>query len=47
MRVDHISSAGSDSNFSDFINRLFVGVDKLQILCKPCHATKTKEERKK
>lgn len=46
VQVDHISSAGSDSDWNTFISRLFVGVDKLQVLCKPCHSVKTKQERK-
>jgi len=47
VQVDHIVSAGSDADWNTFISRLFVGEDKLQILCKPCHAEKTKRERSK
>jgi len=46
VQVDHISSAGSDSSWDNFIDRLFVGVDKLQVLCRPCHQDKTNKERK-
>jgi len=47
VQVDHIVPAGSDADWNKFIEGLFVGVDKLQVLCKPCHAIKTKKERKK
>jgi 5-methylcytosine-specific restriction endonuclease McrA len=49
VQVDHIVSAGSLKSFADlpgFTERLFCGVDDLQILCKPCHERKTQEEKK-
>ena len=48
IQVDHIIPAGALNCHEDlkgFVARLFVGVDKLQIMCKPCHKVKTKEER--
>jgi 5-methylcytosine-specific restriction endonuclease McrA len=30
-----------------FVKNLFCEEDNLQVLCKPCHDVKTKEERKK
>ena len=48
VAVDHIIPAGSLNDWPDlvpFVQRLFVGTDKLQLLCKDCHLTKTKEER--
>lgn len=49
VSVDHIVPCGSLSSYEDiapFVQRLFVGVDGLQVLCKACHHTKTQEERK-
>lgn len=48
VQVDHIIPAGSLKNAEDaagFINRLFVGPDKLRILCIGCHKHITKEQR--
>lgn len=48
VSVDHIVPAGSLRSFEDigtFCERLFVGEDKLQVLCTGCHALKTAEER--
>ena len=48
VAVDHIVPAGQLNNHKDlagFVQRLFVGVEKLQLLCKACHLIKTKEER--
>lgn len=51
IQVDHIDkvipigSSINDMTFDDFINRLFCTVEELQILCKPCHLIKTKEEK--
>jgi len=48
VAVDHIEPAGALNRYEDlvpFMQRLFVGVDKLQLLCRNCHAIKTKEER--
>ena len=47
VQVDHKSPTGTDKDWNTFIERLFVDEDKLQVLCKPCHAVKTAEERKK
>lgn len=33
------------TTWDEFIKRLFVTEDKLQVLCKECHDVKTKEER--
>ena len=46
IQIDHITPAGGDTDWNEFISKLFVGVPKLQRLCTPCHARKTKEERK-
>lgn len=48
VSVDHIIPAGSLNSFEDiagFVERLFVGVDGLQVLCKTCHDKKTLAER--
>lgn len=48
VSVDHIEPIGTLKAFSDlpgFVERLFVGVDKLQVLCDTDHKAKTKEER--
>lgn len=48
VSVDHIIPAGSlrcPEEISGFVDRLFVGVDGLQVLCKECHHTKTQKER--
>jgi hypothetical protein len=47
VHIDHIEECGSLRNFEDiqgFIERLTVeDVNGFQVLCKPCHLTKTKE----
>lgn len=43
--VDHIEPAGSPLS-PGYIERMFVSSDKLQGLCKKCHAKKTREEKK-
>lgn len=48
LSIDHETPAGSLNRHEDlagFVARLFVGVDKLNRLCKPCHHKKTQEER--
>lgn len=48
VSVDHIIPAGALSKPEDiagFVERLFVGVDGLQVLCKGCHNIKTQAER--
>lgn len=47
VSVDHIVPVGTLRSFEDlpaFCERLFVGPDKLQVLCKKHHDAKTKEE---
>lgn len=47
VEVDHITPAGKLNGFDDlpgFVERLFVGVRKLRLLCKPCHKVVTKGE---
>lgn len=50
VAVDHIHPivpiTGWDT-WDGFISRLFCDVTELQVLCKPCHNYKTKEENKK
>lgn len=48
IAVDHIEPAGAlncHEDLAGFVKRLFVGTDRLQLLCKRCHSVKTKEER--
>ena len=48
VQVDHIIPAGSLQSFDDlqgFAERLFCGPENLQLVCKPCHVIKTKEDR--
>ena len=50
VNVDHIIPAGTLKCFADlpgFVERLFCEVDGLQVMCKPCHDSKTQKERKK
>ena len=48
--VDHrlpiIDPSIGFTDWDDVINRLFCESDNLQVLCKPCHDNKTKEEKK-
>lgn len=47
VSVDHIEPVGTLRSFEDlpaFCQKLFVGPDKLQVLCSTCHNKKTKEE---
>lgn len=49
VNVDHIVPAGTLTSVNDlplFVERLFVEIDGLQVLCKNCHNLKTKNERK-
>lgn len=49
VSVDHIEPVGTLRTFEDlpeFCRRLFVGIDKLQVLCKTCHNKKTLAETK-
>lgn len=48
VQVDHKEPAGSLKTYKDlpgFVERLYCEADGLQVLCKPCHLTKTNEER--
>lgn len=47
VQVDHIKPMGVGRSWDDFINELYCEADNLQVLCKECHAKKTKLERKK
>lgn len=51
VEVDHISpvvhTVDGFLDWNEFIKRLYCDKDNLQVLCKPCHKKKTKEERKK
>ena len=50
VNVDHIVPAGSLKCYADlpaFVERMFCEKEGMQVLCKPCHKTKTAEERKK
>lgn len=50
VEVDHIEQAGSLKTYEDlpeFVRKLFVRKEGMQVLCKPCHSVKTKEGRKK
>ncbi len=44
-RIPIIDPAIGFTDWDDVINRLFCESDNLQVLCKPCHDTKTKEEK--
>lgn len=48
VNVDHITPAGTLTCANDlpgFVERLFVEVDGLQVLCTTCHNKKTKQEK--
>lgn len=48
VQVDHIIPAGSlrcAEDLPGFVSRLFVGPDKLRVLCLDCHKAITKEQR--
>ena len=47
VQVDHTVPIGTFKTWDKFISRLFCEAPKLQVLCKPCHKKKTKEERQK
>jgi 5-methylcytosine-specific restriction endonuclease McrA len=48
VQVDHIQPlvdpASGFTSWDTFIARLFVGIEGLQVLCKPCHKIKTQAE---
>ena len=46
--IDHIIPCGTLKSFDDlavFCSRLFVEKDGLQVLCKPCHKSKTHDKK--
>ena len=48
VEVDHKVPAGSLKDYEDlpmFVKRLFCPKEQLQVICKPCHKEKTKNER--
>lgn len=49
FHIDHITAIGKAprdwQGWDVYYQRMFVGVDQLQILCQPCHKQKTKEEK--
>ena len=47
IQVDHIKPVvpKNFTTWDDFINRLYCEKKGLQVLCKPCHKTKTAKER--
>jgi 5-methylcytosine-specific restriction endonuclease McrA len=48
VEVDHIVPVGAlkcPEDLAGFVSRMFVGKDKLQVVCKTCHKEKTKRER--
>lgn len=50
VQVDHKIPAGSLKTYADlgpFAEKLFVGVEGLQVMCKPCHEIKTQQEKAK
>lgn len=50
ISVDHIEPVGTLRDYDDlpnFVRRLFVDEEGLQILCKDCHDKKTQAERKR
>lgn len=42
IQVDHKNPMGKFMDWDIYINKLFCRPDQLQLLCKPCHAIKTK-----
>lgn len=51
VEVDHIKPvvdpAKGFKDWNTFIKRLYCEQDNLQVLCKPCHKQKSKEEKEK
>lgn len=48
VQVDHVKPCGALKTWDDvtpFIKTLFCGTENLQVLCKPCHKEKGKEDR--
>jgi 5-methylcytosine-specific restriction endonuclease McrA len=47
IEVDHIVAVGRFKDFNTYIERLFCPSSGLQILCIPCHKSKSKKDNKK
>jgi len=50
IQLDHKIECGSLRSYADlpgFVERLFCEKDGLRVLCKPCHATVTKQQKAK
>lgn len=50
VQVDHKEPAGTLKDFNDlptFVEKMFCSVEDLQVLCKPCHQSKTNKEKLK
>lgn len=51
VQIDHIepvipvNKKTEDLDWNTIIDRMFCGSENLQVLCKPCHKNKSKEER--
>jgi len=49
VQVDHIKPVVDPKkgfvSWDDLINRIFCEIEKLQVLCKPCHKIKTDQEK--
>jgi len=46
VEVDHIVPCGKLQEYNDlpgFVERMFVGEDKLRLVCKPCHKSITQQ----
>lgn len=51
IQVDHITPVGkqpdlNSKSVSEYVGKLFINIDGLQILCRDCHFEKTKIDRK-
>lgn len=47
VNVDHTIAIGKGLDWNQFIDRLFCEIDNLQVVCIPCHKTKSLKEREK
>jgi len=52
INVDHIEpvipldKTINDMDYNEIVERIFCDISNLQVMCKPCHKDKTKQERK-
>lgn len=49
VQVDHVTPAGTLKDYTDlptFVSKLFCSSEGLQVLCKPCHKSKTASEKR-